>query len=160
MIEYIPRWIVRSARVHFRNAAQAAGFPMFYEGMGRPANFGENYYEFRVDGPYLQKHTKNFSCHFFEVNILCTCFVKDDLDLIDKMAGDIFKKFSEPITIQRLGDTNETIYNDNSTVGCAVVFTPDGKLARISRFGALGPSQSMSQAAVHGWFKLELTNAN
>lgn len=154
----VPRWMQRSMRVHFDTylALTASGFNVFYDGQNRDTNKYTEYFEFRIDGPrigHIQKGFRTFTC---EVNVLCTVQPTKSLDTMARMTGIATSAFTNAIEWKRYGKVAESVLNDGSSIGCALLQTDRGSAVKTNNFGVIGPKQNIEQSAVHGIYMLQV----
>ena len=154
----IPRWIMASCRHFFHD--RRGQFSMFFEHAGskdlRTDAGGKivDYFEFRLDGPFSQQHSKNETEYAVEINILCISNLKTKYtDQIEIMVGIAAASFELNIPVFRFGDQPQ---DDQSLVGCLKLVQGKNEQVRVSRFGQANPDTQVIQASVEGHYTMRL----
>ena len=118
---------------------------MYVEGdPGSNQDFPE-YFELRVDGPYINEMSKDYYRIKVDVNLLCSAIKDNDTHRIHRLVGSI-ASFCTDIGILRYGD-------GDTFVGC---LRPSDEV-KILHFGQIMQSIPLMQAAVRVMYTTELT---
>lgn len=150
----LPRWIMASARDFFKENSH---FPLFFEHTGDKTLKGPitKYAEFRLDGPFATKVTKNETYYDIEINILCIATLNESYaDDLEEVLGDFMSIFAIGwFHVFRYGDHD---VDDQSKVGCMILSTGKHEEIRVSRFGQANPDTRVLQASVEAHYQMRL----
>jgi len=155
----IVRWIVASCRTFFNT--RKGNYPLFFENTGpkklqdAQGNPIASYAEFRVNGPYYRKITTTEEFYDVELNVLCHTGINNtDSDEIERMLGTYFSAFAPTIPILRYGNG---LSDDQSQIGCLMLYGEKGDQIRVSRFGQANPDTKLAQGSIDGSYRMRLT---
>jgi len=154
----LPRWIMASCRHFFHD--RRSNFPMYFEHAGtkdlRTDSGGKivDYFEFRLDGPFMQQQSKKETEYQIEINILCISNTRPKFtDQIEVMVGIAAASFELVVPVFRYGDQPQ---DDQSYVGCLRLSQDKNEQVRVSRFGQANPDTQVIQASVEGHYIMKL----
>jgi len=154
----MPRWIMASCRSFFTQRRGA--WPMFFMHLTQKdlqKNTGQailSYFEFRLDGPYIQQLTSNEDRYTIEINVLCISNVDAKYsDEIEKMLGQMAAAFEPVIPLFRFGDQ---LQDTRAKLGCLTLMQDKREAVIISRFGQANPATEVIQASIEGHYEFRL----
>lgn len=154
--DYI-RWITASVNKKFYAAAQAAGIPMYVEGMSnRATDLLEDFYEMRHDGPYLRDLNAGEFLTYLEVNIAVTVRQDTDNYRYDTLIGTMVSVFyAGPIHVYKYGDNPQ---DDGSLIGC-LYLRQEFKRDRleVNRLERIHKDIRLRQALIEGHYEGQFT---
>lgn len=147
LVDHWPRWVVASVLKHFN--ARRRHVPMYAEGQEQPENLAE-WYEVRVDGPYIKRHPNHFYEIGIEVNVLITTAVNNNQFYThNSNVGTIVAAFDRAIPLFKLGagvdDTGEQW-------GCLTLSNAERDALRVTNFGQMASHTSMLRSSVEGHY--------
>lgn len=154
MKEYDPdwsRWCIASIILNFKNTI--GDVPFFVEGMARQTEHLAEYFELRIDGPYVRESAKEQWRLYFEVNVL----VVTNMDLMtsiyrhDELKGLASKSFTNNIEVKRHG---ERPVDDGTRLGFLRRRSRGQERIQISEFGQIRPDVRLKQATVEGHYDI------
>ena len=151
----LPRWIMSSCRTYFDQ--RRGRWPMYFmhqaqkdlkKGHGQAV---VSYFEFRLDGPYIQTMTSNETKYTIEINILCISNVDNKFtDEMEMMLGQMASAFGPVIPFYRFGDQPQ---DTRTQVGCLLLLQEKNESVIISRFNQANPATEIIQASVEGHYE-------
>lgn len=154
----MPRWIMASCRVFFDQ--RRGRWPMFFMHTAQKdlkKDSGQaitSYFEFRLDGPYIQQLTANETRYTIEINILCIANVDPKFsDQMEMMLGQMAAAFAPVIPFFRFGDQPQ---DTRTQIGCLVLLQEKNDSVIISRFNQANPATEIIQASVEGHYEFRL----
>ena len=144
MSEHWPRWINASINQHFDS--NITGVKLFIEGQHRDTRTDEEFFELRVNGPYLTEVSKDYWFVEVMVNTLVQATMNNDLYRIQRLTGTLVPVYIS-IPMFRLGDGAE---DDGLQFGCLKLVQDVGNRRRIKvdYFGQIRPETKLQQATV------------
>jgi hypothetical protein len=147
--ENINRWIFASIAKHFDDRRK--DIILYIEGQERNTSNLQQYFELRIDGPYIVELSKNYYRVDLEVNVLCTAKTdpKDNY-LIQRLTGIICSAFTRTINVYKFGIGLE---DDQSLVICLQMRTDHKELLQVSNFGQVEPDARLHQSTVEGHYR-------
>jgi hypothetical protein len=150
------RWVFASICQHFDN--RRGTIPMYVEGTHRDTETIKDFFELRVDGPWITEESKNCWKLYTEINILCQS-AKDfkDFHRLRKMTGIVSQACTDYIEVFKFG---KDVWDDQSLVGCLKrMDTGYGKSQeriQITHFGQIEPRVELEQASVEAHYEMIL----
>lgn len=156
LIKHWARWIYASMLQHFSDELNADGINLFIEGTDRdPTALGEEYAEYRMDGPRFRLLQGNEYRVWTSVNILFSVAMNDDdFHRKHKIAGCIAEAFKTTIPLYKYGDGEE---DDSSQFGCMVLEDrPRG--VQVNHFGQIEEELRLEQGTVEGHYIAYITD--
>lgn len=145
------RWCVAALLKSFKAAAGTT--PFFVEGMVRQTEPLGNYFEFRVDGPYVREHANDHWQLYFEVNILVVTQMDLHSSIYDHEAlkGLATTMFLDNIEVRKIGDKP---VDDGSHVSFLRRRSRGQERIQVSEFGQIRPDVRIRQATVEGHYDI------
>ena len=152
----LPRWIYASAAKAF-NANVNTKIPIYYEGQDRQTQKESDFFEFRLDGPFVNKTTATDYFVDVEINILVVSQIDaKDTQKIYKNCGVALQYFTNAIPIYKYGDGPS---DDGTLLACMNLVRPRDQrdYVRVAHFGRLDPNKPVLQASVEGHYHFFVT---
>lgn len=135
--------------------------PLFFENSGAKNlkdSHGEpytSYAEFRMDGPFIRRVTRNEIHWDVEINILVHAGISLRYsDEIETVLGIMAAAYEYSIPVYKYGDN---VGDDQSQIGCLIIVTEKGEDIEVSRFGQVNPDTKLAQASIDGHYKMRQT---
>jgi len=150
----LERWIIASVSKHFDDRRQ--GIAMFIEGQLRDTRTLKDFFELRIDGPYLTELSKGYWDVYIEINALVQASQDQaDYHRIYKTAGIVRAAFTNTIGIFKFGDGAG---DDQSQIGCLTLLGDKEKRERIqvSHFGQVEPDTGIFQSTVEAHYEAQI----
>lgn len=150
-----PRWILASTATHFQTVC--SDLHLFVEGDVRDTDKYPNYYELRVDGPYIDELSSNTYAVDCTINTL-VCAVKNDSNIytLEDNIGKVLKGFTNSFTVYQLGDTELLDGNGDPlppiVEGCMVI-QPNSAIS-VTKFGQIRSDLRLMQAQVEASYRM------
>ena len=153
LVDHWPKWVVASVLKHFNDRRRHV--PMFAEGQEQLDRLPE-WFEVRVDGPYIKKYTKPFYEIGVEVNVLIsTAMNNSNLYTHQNNVGTIVSAFDVSIPLLKLGlgidDTGEQW-------GCLTLSNAERDALRVTNFGQITSHTPMLRSSVEGHYYAQVKN--
>ena len=147
------RWIIASINKHFID--NKGTLPMYLEGYERTLQDEHEFYELRVDGPFILQPQKDEYWLDVEINVLVQAHMDDQrLYNLQTSIGPIVKAFENAICVYKYGDG---IHDDQSLLG---VFRLNRRLDEtidINTYGIIKEDSRLTQATIEGHYRMEIS---
>lgn len=161
-----PRWIFASVSKHFSDTVDnvfnenpgKVNPKLYVEGDERITQNLEQYFEFRMDGPYMRELCKDYWLIKIQLNVLVSAKAEStDMHVVQKLIGLITTAFTNGITIYKYGDGED----DNQSVLDCLQLYQEGNQEEIlvTYLGQLGPDLKDTQASVEGYYRMFLSTS-
>ncbi len=151
-ISKLPKWIIASLAKHFKDACVSNILPMYLEGTGRKANTSPNYFEFRLNGPYVNQTLLNEYKIWVTINILLVNTIDEQNHyVLNANEGVILGAFVPSIGIFRFGTD---INDDESLVECVVLDPDPGEKIKVTNFGQLSDHVRVMESTVEATYQM------
>lgn len=159
--ERLTRWITSSVAKHFKTA-ETDSFTMYMEGQ-RPRALDDktNYYELRIDGPYIVEISRGVYDVYIEVNVLISSPMQmgESVNIysIQDSIGKVLSRFTKTIKIFKLGE--QPAIDTGEVLTCLKLLQDHrkGERIQVSNFGQIDPKVRVQQATVEGHYSTEIT---
>lgn len=148
-----PRWIFASICKHFDDCK--GNYDVFIEGQYRNSDIKKDFFELRIDGPYITEVNKNYYNLYLEVNVLVQSQMDDTnyhrIHTDVGYAASLFRNISLYKYGNGVNDTQELF-------GCLELLqdTQTRKRVQINHFGQIDPKVRLTQATVEGHYEVFL----
>ena len=150
------RWIFASVSKHFDD--RKGDYELFIEGQYRNVNPPKDFFELRMDGPYITEQNKGYFQVYVEINVLVQSHMDDtNYHRIHETTGYVSSIYTG-IKLYKFGngplDTQEEF-------GCLRLLQNTQKRNRIeiNQFGQIDPKVRLMQASIEGHFE-EILSVN
>lgn len=150
----LPRWVNASIATHFSTLVNGELF-QYTEGEERETEDQHDYFELRLDGPYINEVSKGLYQVDCTINAL-VCSIKNDENIytLDDNIGIVLKGFTKAIQVFQLNATT-AVDGDGDPLppifeGCLVLQTPVG----VTRFGQIRSDERLMQAQVEASYRM------
>lgn len=148
------RWIHASINKHFED--NKGVLPMYLEGDERTLQDEAEFYELRVDGPFILQPQKDYYKLQVEINVLVqTHMDAKELYNIQEAIGPIVKAFTNAICVFRYGDS---VFDDQSLLGTLRLRRELDETVDVNYFGIIKEDTRLTQATIEGHYEMELNN--
>jgi hypothetical protein len=107
--ERLSRWIKQSFLKELVPILTAT-YPMFIEGEYRDTNQVPNFYEFRLDGPFIKVLHKNNYFIEVELNILIQAAIANDMYIVERMSGPVITNLDRDFEILKHADGEAFVF--------------------------------------------------
>lgn len=145
------RWLHASINKHFLD--NKGTLPMYLEGDERTLQDEAEFYELRIDGPFIIQPQKNEYFLDVEINVLVQVHMRHDkLYNIQTAIGPIVKAFTNAICVYKYGDTP----HDDDTLLSYLRLNADS--VDINYFGIIKEDTRLIQATIEGHYRMEISN--
>lgn len=150
------RWIYSSINKHFIDAK--GSLPMYLEGDERTLQDEAEFYELRIDGPFILQTQKDYYFIDVEVNVLIQTHMDDRrLYNVQEAMGQIVKAFTNAICVFKYGDY---IFDDQTLLGTLKLKTDLNERVETNYFGIIKEDTRLTQATVEGHYRMEIFNGS
>jgi hypothetical protein len=149
------RWIHISINKYFLE--NKGSLPMYLEGDERTLQDEAEFYELRIDGPFIIQPHKDYYLISVDINVLVQAHMRhDELYNIQTAVGPIVKAFNNYICVYKYGDTP---HDDDSLLG-ALRLEPalDKGTVDVNYFGIIREDTRLTQATIEGHYRMEISN--
>jgi len=150
------RWIFASVSKHFDD--RKGDYELFIEGQYRNVNPPKDFFELRMDGPYITEQNKGYFQVYVEINVLVQSHMDDtNYHRIHETTGYVSSIYTG-IKLYKFGngplDTQEEF-------GCLRLLQNTQKRNRIeiNQFGQIDPKVRLMQASIEGHYE-EILSVN
>lgn len=151
-IASIPKWSIASIAKHFEDLCASDTLAMYLEGTARKSNKSPNYFEFRINGPYVNQLLINEYKIWVVVNILLVNIIDDeDHYVLNKNQGVLLAAYTPAIAMYRYGTTEQ---DDGSLVDCMVLDPDSGEKIKISNFGQLSAAERVMESTIEATYQM------
>jgi hypothetical protein len=148
------RWVNASINTHFIN--NKGSLPMYLEGDERTLQDEAEFYELRVDGPFIFQPQKDEYILNVEVNVLVQAHIDDQkLYNMQTAIGPIVKAFTNAICVYKYGDGQ---FDDQSLLGILRLKTDIDETIDVNQFGIIKEDSRLTQTTVEGHYQMEISN--
>ena len=148
------RWVQISINKHFLE--RKGTLPMYLEGDERTLQDEAEFYELRVDGPFILQPHKDYYLLTVEINVLVQAHMRhDELYNIQTAIGPIVKAFSNAICVYKYGDTP---HDDDSYFGALKLHRELDEMVDVNYYGIIKEDTRLTQATIEGHYRMEISN--
>ena len=147
----ISKWIFASVAKNFKHLPN-----LFIKGQLRETDKTKNWYELKVDGPYIHKLSKNY--WRLDVEIDLQSYVKQDKSYLytyQELQGDALVFFTETIPIYKLGDKSS---DDGSFIFCLQLNHDDKHSLDMTTFGFAEKNEKIDITDIEGHYFAKIKN--
>jgi hypothetical protein len=150
------RWIYSSINKHFINTKGA--LPMYLEGDERTFQDEAEFYELRIDGPFILQPQKDEYLVDMQINVLIQTHMDSRrLYNMQEAVGQVSKAFTNAICVFKYGDY---IFDDQTLLGVLKLRTKMNEGVDINYFGIIKEDTRLTQATVEGHYRMEISNGS
>lgn len=150
------RWVHASINKHF--TINRGPLPLYLEGDERTKQDNAEFYELRIDGPFILQPQKDYYILDVEINVLVQSHMDTKrLYTIQEGVGQIVKAFTNAICVYKLGDY---LFDDQTYVGALKLKTDIKERVDINYFGIIKEDTRLTQATVEGHYQMEIFNGS
>lgn len=150
------RWIYASINKHF--STTKGPLPMYLEGDERTLQDEAEFYELRIDGPFILQPQKDEYIVDMQINVLIQTHMDDRrLYNIQEAIGQVSKAFTNAICVFKYGDY---IFDDQTLLGALKLRTKMSEGVDINYFGIIKEDTRLTQATVEGHYRMEISNGS
>jgi hypothetical protein len=142
--EKLSRWIKQSF-LDVIHPSLTASYPVFIEGNYRNTNQISNFYEFRFDGPFIEKLGPSNYHVEVEVNILIQAVIAADLYIVEKMSGKVITLLDRTFAIKKFQDGEDHIF-------CMTLKSGPREALKQSNFGQGDPNLKILQTSIEAHY--------
>jgi hypothetical protein len=147
-------WIYASINKHFTD--NKGTLPLYLEGDERTLQDEAQFYELRIDGPFILQPQKDEYILDVEINVLVQVHMDDqELYNIQTAIGPILKAFSNAICVYKYGDGP---HDDNSFFNTLRLNTRLDERVEVNYFGIIREDTRLTQATIEGHYRMEISN--
>lgn len=151
-IKSLPKWLLASLAKHFQDNAAAVKLPMYMEGTGRKTNQSSDYFEFRVNGPFINQTLINEYKVWITINILLANIINEqDQYTLNINQGKILAAFVPAIPIYRYGID---IDDDKSFFDCVILDPDAGEKIKVINFGQLSANVRVMESTIEATYQM------
>ena len=148
------RWVHISINKHFLE--NKGILPLYLEGDERTLQDEAEFYELRIDGPFITQPQKDEYWLDVEINVLVQAHMRhDELYNIQTIIGPIVKAFTNAICVYRYGDTP---HDDDTLLGTLRLQTDLRESVDVNYFGIIKEDTRLTQATIEGHYRMEISN--
>lgn len=144
------RWTYASIAKHF--TTKLNGTHCHVEGFERETDGKSEWFEIRVDGPFIDEQSKGHFKLEIEVNILCVTTEGPNAYRIHDLTGMAANAFTYAIPVYKFGAGG-----DSSLLGCYIQRVESKERVKTAFFGKIRPDTEIIQASVEGHYRMCLT---
>ena len=150
------RWIIASVNTYFLSAKGV--LPMYLEGDERTLQDEAEFYELRVDGPFILQPQKDLYYLDVEINVLVQTHM-DDRRLYNGQtaAGPIIKAFKNAICVYKYGDG---IFDDQTLLGVLRLNRKLDETVDVNSFGIIKEDSRLTHLTVEAHYRMEISNGS
>lgn len=146
------RWIVSSINKHFTD--NKGSLPLYLEGDERTLQDEHEFYELRVDGPFILQTQKDYYFLDVEINVLVQAHMdQNKLYNLQTALGPMLKAFTNAICVYKYGDG---LHDDQSLLGQLRLNRNLDETVDVSYFGIIKEDTRITQATIEGHYRMEL----
>jgi hypothetical protein len=148
------RWLYASINKHFID--NKGTLPMYLEGDERTLQDEAEFYELRIDGPFILQPQKDCYWLDVEINVLAQVHMDDQrLYRLQTVMGPIIKAFTNAICVYKYGDR---VHDDNTLLGVLRLQTDLRETVDTNTFGIIKEDIRLTQATTEGHYRMEISN--
>ena len=146
------RWIFASLTKHFDSKRD--GVKLFIEGDDNDTATHSDYFEFRMNGPYLWEKSKDWWEFQVTLNLLVVHKRNDrSTHLFHSNVGIVVAAFEKAIGVFRFGEGQD---DDGELLGCMQLVTDKENPIQVDHLGQVSPDVKEMQAMVQGTYCMYL----
>lgn len=145
------RWIFASFSKHFDSKKD--GVEMFIEGDDPKTADLRDYFEFRMNGPYMKETSKDWWEFQVTINILVVHKMGSNIHTLHANVGKMVAAFEKAISMFRYGSGAD---DDNQRLGCMQLITDKDNAIQVDHLGQVNPDIKEMQAMVSGTYCMYL----
>jgi len=149
------KWIHASVNKHFTD--NKGNLPMYLEGDER-TDIEDNaeFYELRIDGPFILQPHKNLWFLDIEINVLVQTHMDSRQLYNNSIAmGPMLKAMSNTICVYKYG---EDVLDDQSVLGILHLQRGLDERVDINYFGIIRPDTRLTQSTIEGHYRMEINS--
>jgi hypothetical protein len=150
--QHWPRWLFASFSKHFKD--KLAGSTLYIEGQKRATSTIADFFELRIDGPYITEENKNYYRLYTEISLLVSSALNEtDYHSLQRLLGKGVDAFTAGVQIYKYGDGPD---DDQSLLGCASLLSNKEKRERlqVNNFGIIDRAVNLQQGTIEGHYEM------
>ena len=150
--ENLPRWLFASLSTHFKE--NTGGVVTHIDGENRLPDQGQDFAEFRMDGPRITELSAGEFYVWVAVNILIQHTQKEeDFHGIQRSFGLILEAFNRQIAIFKYGNGGD---DDQSKLTCVNLVQRKPQDIQVNNFGIIDMSLGLQQGTIEAHYETYL----
>lgn len=147
--ENLPRWLFASLSTHFKE--NTGGIVTHIDGENRLPDQGQDFAEFRMDGPRITELSAKELRVWVAVNIVVQhTQVEDDLHGIQRSFGLILEAFNRQIPIFKYGNG---VDDDQSQLTCVNLINRKPDDIQVNNFGIIDKNLGLQQGTIEAHYE-------
>jgi hypothetical protein len=141
------RWVNASINKHFTDELRY--YPLYLEGDERTLQDKAEFFELRIDGPFILQPQKGFWFLDVEINILVQTHMSDkQLYNIQNAVGQAVRAFKNVICVYN--------YDDNILLGTLHLQRRLDETVDVNNFGIIKEDTRITQTTIEGHYRMEV----
>lgn len=150
--ENLPRWLFASLSTHFLN--NTSGIVTHIDGENRLPDEGQDFAEFRMDGPRITELNAKEFYVWIAINILIQHTQQDDdFHGMQRSFGSVLEAFDRDISIFKYGDGPD---DDQTKLTCVRLVQRKPNDIQVNNFGIINKSLGLQQGTIEGHYETYL----
>jgi hypothetical protein len=151
------RWLHASINKHFTD--NKGPLPLYLEGDERTLQDQAEFYELRIDGPFILQPHKGFYFINVEINVLVQVHMDPrELYRVQDATGIITKAFRNAICVYKYG--NDSDLDNQLLLGYLRLNRNLDETVDINYFGIIKEDVRLTQATVEGHYQMQINKVN
>lgn len=147
------RWIYASINTHFTE--NKGPLPLYLEGDERTLQDEAEFYELRIDGPFILQPQKDLWYLDVEINVLVQSHMDaQQLYTIQNAVGQMVKAFSNTICVYKYGD--DDVLDTGDLVGVLHLQRDLDETVDVNHFGIIREDTRLLQTTIEGHYRMEV----